>query len=132
MEEYLLTHLRDLIGEELRPRDYELIEEKTRDNADRIAALTRKRDRLKDLYINELITLEEYRQDRDRYTEEIDALQADQDAEPKDRSALEAILSLDIEQIYKTLTPPEKRRFWRGFVDYITFYGWHDVKVYFL
>lgn len=131
MEEYLLTHLRDLIGEELRPRDYELIEEKTRDNAERIAALTRKRDRLKELYINELITLEEYRQDRDRYTAEIDALTAEQD-KPKDRSALEALLRLDIEQIYRSLDKTEKRRFWRGIVDYISFYGWDDIKVFFL
>ena len=132
MEEYLLTHLRDLIGEELRPRDYELIEAKARDHADRIAALSRKRDRLKELYINELITLEEYRHDRDKYTAEIDALQADQAAEPKDRSALEALLRLDIEQIYKSLDKPEKRRFWRGIVDYIAFNGWDRVEVYFL
>lgn len=131
MEEYLLTHLRDLIGEELRPRDYELIEEKAKDNADRIAALTRKRDRLKELYINELITLEEYKRDREEYTREIDALQADR-PEKRDRAALEALLKLDIEQIYKTLDKPEKRRFWRGIIDYITFFGWHDVKVYFL
>lgn len=70
--------------------------------------------------------------DRQKEGDSVPALQADQDAEPKDRSALEALLSLDIEQIYKTLTPQEKRRFWRGFMDYITFYGWHDVKVYFL
>lgn len=133
MEEYLLTNLRDLIGKELRPRDYELIEEKARDNADRIAALTRKRDRLKDLYINELITLEEYRQDRDQYTAEIDALQAEQDKpEQRDKAALEALLRLDIEQIYKSLDKPEKRRFWRGIVDHITFNGWDHVEVYFL
>lgn len=131
MEEYLLTHLRDLIGEELHPRNYELIEEKEKDNADRIAALTRKRDRLKELYINELITLEEYKRDREEYTREIDALQADRQ-EKRDRAALEALLQLDIETIYKTLDKPEKRRFWRGIIDYITFYGWHDVKVYFL
>lgn len=131
MEEYLLTHLRDLIGEELRPRDYELIEEKARDNADRIATLTRKRDRLKELYINELITMEEYKKDRDQFTREIDALQADR-PEKRDYSTLEAILALDIESIYRTLEKPEKRRFWRGIIDYITFFGWHDVKVYFL
>ena len=131
MEEYLLTNLRDLIGEELRPRDYELIEEKARDNTDRIAALTRKRDRLKELYINELITMEEYRQDRDRYTEEIEKLQAVQ-PESRNRSALEELLKLDIEQIYRTLEKPEKRRFWRGFIDNITFNGWDHVKVYFL
>lgn len=131
MEEYLLTHLRDLIGEELRPRDYELIEEKTRDNADRIAALTRKRDRLKELYINDLITIEEYKRDREQFTREIEALQADR-PEKRDHSALEALLALDIDSIYRTLEKPEKRRFWRGIIDYITFFGWHDVKVYFL
>lgn len=131
LEEYLLANLRDLIGKELRPRDYELIEEKARDNADRIAALTRKRERLKELYINELITIEEYRQDRDRYTEEIEKLQAEK-PESHDRSALEELLKLDIEKIYRTLEKPEKRRFWRGFIDYITFNGWEHVKVYFL
>lgn len=131
MEEYLLTNLHNLIGEELHPRDYELIEKKARDNADRIAALIRKRNRLKELYINELITMEEYRRDRDRYTEEIAKLQAEQ-PESRDRSALEELLKLDIEHIYRTLEKPEKRRFWRGFIDYITFNGWDHVKVYFL
>lgn len=131
LEEYLLTHLRDLIGDELRPRDYELEEKEVKDNADRIAALTRKRDRLKDLYINELITLDEYRQDLERYNADIDALQAEQIA-PRNTSALKAVLSLDIEHIYGTLTKAEKRRFWRGFVDHITFNGWDDIKVYFL
>lgn len=62
---------------------------------------------------------------------EIDALQADR-PEKRDHSALEALLALDIESIYRTLEKPEKRRFWRGIIDYITFFGWHDVKVYFL
>lgn len=131
MEEYLLTHLRELIGEELRPRDYELIEKEARSNADRIATLTRKRERLKELYINDLITIEEYKKDREQFTREIEALQADR-PEKRDHSALEALLALDIESIYRTLEKPEKRRFWRGIIDYITFFGWHDVKVYFL
>lgn len=131
MEEYLLSHLRDLIGEELRPRDYELREEHARDNADRIAALTRKRDRLKELYINDLITLEEYKQDRDQYTQELEALQADR-PEKKDRSALEALLKLDIESIYRTLSIPEKRRFWRGIIEYIVYYNRDNIRVVFL
>ena len=131
MEEYLLSHLRDLIGEELRPRDYELIEERTRNNADRIAALTRKRDRLKELYINDLITIEEYKRDREQFTQELEALQADR-PEKKDRSALEALLKLDIEQIYKTLDKTEKRRFWRAIIDYIVYYDRNNIRVVFL
>ena len=131
MEEYLLSHLRDLIGEELRPRDYELMEERTRSNADRIAALTRKRDRLKELYINDLITLEEYKHDRDQYTQELVALQADR-PEKKDRSALESLLKLDIESIYRTLSIPEKRRFWRAIIDYIVYYDRNNIRVVFL
>lgn len=131
MEEYLLSHLRDLIGEEMHPRDYEIQEEESRRAGDRIAMLTRKRDRLKELYINELITIEEYRQDRDRFTQEIEALQAEQPRK-RDLSGLEALLKMDIEQIYKTLEKPEKRRFWRGFIDHIVFNGWHDIRVYFL
>ena len=131
MEEYLLSRLRELIGAEMRARDYEIRDAEPRSVTDQINALTRKRDRLKELYINELITIDEYRQDRDRFTQEIEALQAEQPAE-RDLSGLKALLEMDIESIYKTLETPEKRRFWRGFIDHIVFNGWHDIRVYFL
>ena len=131
MEEYLLSRLRELIGAEMRARDYEIRDAEPRSVTDQINALTRKRDRLKELYINELITIDEYRQDRDRFTQEIEALQAEQPAE-RDLSGLKALLEMDIENIYKTLETPEKRRFWRGFIDHIVFNGWHDIRVYFL
>ena len=131
MEEYLLSRLRELIGAEMRARDYEIRDAEPRSVTDQINALTRKRDRLKELYINELITIDEYRQDRDRFTQEIEALQAEQPRK-RDLSGLEALLKMDIEQIYQTLEKPEKRRFWRGFIDHIVFNGWHDIRVYFL
>lgn len=45
--------------------DIEVKQKKPRDNSAQIAAVTRKIERLKELYLNELITLDEYKQDKD-------------------------------------------------------------------
>lgn len=99
-------------------------------NADRIAALTRKRDRLKDLYINDLIDLDTYKEDLNRYKETLKELE--RRPLKRDLSGLKELLKLDIVGIYKTLTEGEKQRFWRGFVERIEVNTDHSINVFFL
>lgn len=130
IEEYILQNIRDLIGEELRPRKYEIEQDQEPDRAKQIDAIRRRMDRLKELYINELIDIETYKADLNRYRSQLDEL--NQEPQKRDLSALKAILQLDIESIYKTLSEAEKRRFWRGFVDHISIDKTGGIAVFFL
>lgn len=90
------------------------------DRSAQIEALQKKAGRLKELFVNELITIDEYKADREMYAQKIEALQAEQQKAPgADAEALEAMRALskmDISGIYNDLTTEERRRFWRGII----------------
>lgn len=118
IENYLIKNLYDLIRAEMRPREYEIKEQdRTPDAGAQIDAIKRKIDRLKDLYINDLIDIETYKTDLARFNEMITEIESR--PRKRDFKTLEAVLRLDIPAIYKTLSEAEKRRFWRGFIDHI-------------
>ena len=66
-----------------------------------------KLDRLKDLYINGMIDLDEYRRDR----EKLEALSEPPEVHNLDQ--IRKVLSTDFESLYASFTPLQKRRFWR-------------------
>ena len=78
---------------------------KRRSDADKIR---QKLERLKDLYLNGLIGLEEYRTDRQKLEEALV-----QPAEEPDVTHMRKLLSTDFESLYAGFTPLQKRRFWR-------------------
>jgi hypothetical protein len=80
------------------------------------ASLKRKLSKLKELYVNELIDLEEYKKDYEIYTAALHELpDATQDT-PPDFSAIRKLLSADFKSIYDTLTREEKRTLWRSVI----------------
>jgi DNA invertase Pin-like site-specific DNA recombinase len=69
--------------------------------------LERKIARLKDLYINELITLDEYKADLSKFNSELDKIPTDT---PKvDLQAIQRLLDMDIEHLYYELTYEERQ-----------------------
>lgn len=112
LEDYLLSHLQEEMAGYVLQCKAEAAP--ARDNTARIAALQKKAERLKELYVNDLITLEEYKTDKERYMNEIAALSAETTPPPVDTSALEELLSQDITVYYSTLSASEKARFWRS------------------
>lgn len=66
-----------------------------------------KLDRLKDLYVNSMIDLDEYRRDRERLESLVEA------PETHDTEQIRKLLSTDFESLYRTFTSLQKRRFWR-------------------
>ena len=103
--------------EDLEKRYLRLKEVKRTDNSSQISALYRKIDRLKDLYVNDLIDLETYKEDLDRYKREIKSL--DRPAET-DTETIEKLLKLNVLEIYKTLSEAQKRRLWGSVIRSIT------------
>lgn len=83
------------------------------------AAIRRKMDRLKDLYVNDLITMEQYREDWEKYSAQ---LQEAQEAEPPpvpDFRRLRELLQQGLSVLYPTYGPMERREFWRSIIQEI-------------
>lgn len=89
------------------------VKERKADPKKKIKALERKIERLKELYVNDLISLDEYKTDRERYEAEITALSAPYS--PK-KNVLKGFIGKDVETLYKGFTAEEKRLFWRSIV----------------
>lgn len=92
------------------------------------AAIDRKIVRLKELYLSELITLEEYREDKASLEKERDSVVIPQ--EPLDTSDLEKIAGMkSLGDIISSLTIPERRYLWRGLVKDIRFYEDRHIEI---
>ena len=81
------------------------------------AAIRRKLSRLKELYVNEMIDLEEYRRDYELYTAQLAERTAPAAEEERPNfEAVEAILASGFRKIYDGLEREEKRTLWRSVI----------------
>ncbi|WP_350336566.1 recombinase family protein [[Clostridium] symbiosum] len=83
------------------------------------AALKRKLTKLKELYVNELIDIEEYKKDYEIYTAALRQLPEPAAEAPPDFEAVEKLLQADFDNIYESLTREEKRTLWRSVISEI-------------
>lgn len=83
------------------------------------ASLKRKLTKLKELYVNELIDIEEYRKDYEIYTAALRDLPEPEAEAPPDFKAVEKLLQSDFKNIYESLTREEKRTLWRSVISEI-------------
>lgn len=83
------------------------------------AALKRKLTKLKELYVNELIDIEEYKKDYEIYTAALHQIPEPTTEAPRDFSDVERLLQSDFKNIYDTLTREEKRTLWRSVISEI-------------
>ena len=85
-----------------------------------ISAIKRKLSKLKDLYLNDLITLEEYKHDQASMTEEIEKLEKSIVVPKTDNiEKIELLLTEDWNESYEHLSREEKRNAWRILVSKI-------------
>ena len=83
------------------------------------SALEKKIERLKVLFVNDEISLEEYRVDKSTLMKQIAELAPVKPSEPP--QAVLQLQGLNISEIYNTLTKSERRAFWRGIIKEIRF-----------
>lgn len=83
------------------------------------ATLKRKLTKLKELYVNELIDIEEYKKDYVIYTTALRQLSESAAESPPDFEAVEKLLQSDFKNIYESLTREEKRTLWRSVISEI-------------
>ena len=117
VEEWLFTFL----GDELEKQrlEWEVKEARRKQAAASVdrAAIRRKLSRLKELYVNEMIDLEEYRRDYELYTTQLAERTAPSAAEERPNfEAIEAILETGFRKIYDGLEREEKRTLWRSVI----------------
>ncbi|RGZ00184.1 recombinase family protein [Clostridium sp. AM58-1XD] len=113
IEEFMLSHIRSAVENYI--ADYQEAGRKTVDNRTQKSAINKKLDRLKDLYLNEIISLDEYKRDRAQYLAALEELPDFQEP-PADLTKIQSLLHCDFEQVYTSFTNPEKRRFWRSII----------------
>ena len=114
LEKQLLERLRpDLEGMVLKAKAESRPQ---KDNRDRIAALERKLSRLKDLYVNDLITLDEFKSDKESLQAEIAVLASQKPQEAVDLAEINKLLSQPFETLYGGFTQSQKRFFWRSII----------------
>lgn len=120
VEEWLFEHL----GEELErcklEWDVQAAERKKKTRSTDKAVLKRKLTKLKELYMDDLITIEEYKKDYQIYTAALQQIPDEVPEEtPPDFSAVERMLQADFKSIYDSLTREEKRTLWRSAISEI-------------
>lgn len=126
LESYLIENLAGLISDARIRAEAETAPVK--DMAKKKATLEKKIARLKDLYVEGLITLDEYKADRERYQQELDSIRMPVEAPTSHVDRFEVQKGISI---YQQLEKPEKRLFWRSIIDRIEIDG-KATKVFFL
>lgn len=94
-----------------------------RDCRGELAVLRAKLGRLKELYLNDLITLDEYKGDQAEYAKKIQILETEAASQEKpDFSGAEKMLVENWETLYEGLEKKDKREFWRILIKEIIIY----------
>ena len=91
-----------------------------------------KMQRLKDLYINELIDLDDYRKEYEQYKQELEELSTTAAADKKDLSVIRSFLELDLQNIYDKLSSQEKHALWSSIIDKIIISDDREIEIIFL
>lgn len=113
IEAYLLEH----IEEELSAYsvEYYAKERAVINKSNQRQAVQKKLDRLKDLYLNEIISLDEYKRDRAQLSEQLSNIPAVPQKRSDPAQYLQ-LLSGNFKDIYAGMSNEEKRTFWRSII----------------
>lgn len=127
IEKYLLANIRPEAEKYI--TEYEAREKPVIDQKKKKASVERKIERLKELYVNEVITLDELKKDREKLLQQLTEIPEEQ---PKDLSSLKELLNGNFEEMYETLDKKERRRFWRSVIKEIRVDKERNLRIIFL
>lgn len=132
LESYLLDHVKSELESyltEYNARQKQLY--KNTAKAD-ISKIKSKLKRLKDLYINELIEIDEYRTEYENLQEELKKVSPSAEPVQKDLSNIHAFLATDLHSVYDSLDPKQKRALWGSVIDKIIIDANGNIEIVFL
>ena len=91
-----------------------------------------KLQKLKDLYLNDLITMDEFKIDREKLLIQLEKIKSEETRPVKDLSYLREFLKMDFESVYDTFSIPEKRELWRSIIREIRVDHEKNIQIIFL
>lgn len=128
LEKYLVENLKTLAFADISVKD----KRKATNYEKKIANTEKKISRLKELYLNELITLDDYKHDLATYKADIDGFKAEaRKYKGTDKKALYDLVGRNLADWYWTLTEDERRVIWRSVIDQIYFDNDKNIKIVF-
>ena len=107
------------------------------DMSKEISSLENKLNKLKDLYIRDLIRIEDYEKDYKEYVSQLEFLYKEQEKietniPDNNLEVLKSFLKQDFSLIYNKLSRIEKRRIWLSVIDYIVLDKDYNMKIFFI
>lgn len=111
IEKYLLEHIEEEIDKYI--ADYQSTGQAMLDNRVKKNKIRKKLDRLKELYLNELITMDEYKIDRSALESQLSNM-PDIEKPRQNLIELKNLLNENFELLYRNFSNEEKRVFWRS------------------
>ncbi len=119
IEEYLLNNIKDL-GKNYITENIIISEVNSKDNSKEIEAIEKKIYKLKDLYLDDLIDKDTYKNDYKNLNNQLNELKKQtNNVEKKDFTNLQNFINTDLNSIYKKLNIEEKRTLWLNLIDKI-------------
>lgn len=123
IEAYIIETIKEKLDKRKIEVEQAYVLNKGRDYAGEIAALRAKMGKLKDLYLNDIIALDECKREQEEYAARIEELEKEASAQEKpDFEAAEKLLSGGWEVAYHALKKEQKQEFWRILVREIRIY----------
>lgn len=138
IEQKLLEEFNVQLKQYISTYEYKQKEIKKNDFSKEISVLENKLIKLKDLYVRDLIRIEDYEKDYKEYISQLDILykEAQKDENrtpaPSNIDVLKSFLSSDFILIYNKLSREEKRRIWLSVIDYIIIDKDYNMKIFFI
>ena len=128
LEKYLVNNLKDLAFADISVED----KRKANSYERKIASTEKKISRLKELYLNELITLDDYKRDLAAYRADIETFKAEvRKYRGTDKKALYDLVGRNLADWYWTLNDDERKAIWRSVIDTIYYDGDKNIRVVF-
>lgn len=91
-----------------------------------------KLQKLKDLYLNDLITMDEFKLDREKLLLQLEKIKTEDSRPVKDLTYLQEFLKTDFENVYGSFSVPEKRELWRSIIREIRIDHDKNIRIIFL
>ena len=135
IEEWLFKNILNELDKHKEEYDFRVAEQQKQKKAGApekaVAKIKKKLEKLKNLYVNDLIDLDDYKKDYDdlnRQLADLEAQIAEEEA-PVNIEAIKKLLSGTTEEIYQSLTAEARRQFWRSFIDHITVHSRDHMEI---
>lgn len=137
IEKKLLQELIPQLSKYIEDYEYKEKHIKEIDMSKEIKSIESKLSKLKDLYVRDLIRIEDYEKDYKEYVTQLEELYKQQDRietniPNTNLDTLKSFLSNDFNLIYNSLSRIEKRRIWLSVIDYVIIDKYYNIKIFFI